>query len=70
MVAGLERLTHNDGRQELRDVASAVRQITALMQAMTPNQRVDAAIDLYYGLQARLDAYEGGNSRTWNRSEN
>jgi hypothetical protein len=44
-----------DAKQELRDVASALRQVAALMQTMPPGPRVEIAIKLYQSLEERLD---------------
>ena len=60
MVAVLDRPTiRTDARQELRDVASAIRQVAALMPTMTDDQRVATALDLYQCLKIRLDSMTG-----------
>lgn len=46
-------------RQELRAVAEAIRMHATFLQDMPPGDRVDAAMDLYRNLQARLDVMVG-----------
>jgi hypothetical protein len=50
----------SDGRfrEELRDVASALRQVATLMKDMPPATRTEVAMAIYRSLEARLDAMD------------
>jgi hypothetical protein len=52
----------SDGRfrEELRDVAAALRQVADLMKDMPPATRTEVAMAIYRGLEARLDAMDTG----------